>query len=220
MVTPQRHSSLKDRVIEWTAELEFCLTVENSMEKDSEKQFSAFLSSDPAVKNLPAMQETQGESPGWKDPLEEEMTTHPVFLPEKSHGQRSLVSYSPKGSQRVRRNWAHTHTHKHTVSVTLVSGLTHSTQPSRLPQWSLSPGILALCMVPFTLNQGWPRLTIECNGYADTWLPELGHRSITAPSLVFLICSCGESQLPYCEDTQAASWRQWCGGEPTFQPCE
>ena len=32
---------------------------------------------------------------GRKDPLEEEMATTPVFLPGKSHGQRSLVDYSP-----------------------------------------------------------------------------------------------------------------------------
>ena len=29
--------------------------------------------------------------------LEEEMATQPVFLPGKSHGQRSLVGYSPQG---------------------------------------------------------------------------------------------------------------------------
>ena len=45
------------------------------------------------VKNLPAMQETQVWSLGWKDPLEEDST--PVFLPGQSHGQRSLASYSP-----------------------------------------------------------------------------------------------------------------------------
>ena len=30
----------------------------------------------------------------------------PVFLPEKSHGQRSLVGYSPWGCERVRHHWA------------------------------------------------------------------------------------------------------------------
>ena len=44
-----------------------------------------------SVKSLPAMQETQVQSLGWKDPLEKEMATHSVFLPGKSHGQRSLV---------------------------------------------------------------------------------------------------------------------------------
>ena len=30
----------------------------------------------------------------------------PVFLPGKSHGQRSLAGYNPGGSKRVRHNWA------------------------------------------------------------------------------------------------------------------
>ena len=49
------------------------------------------------VKNLPAVQETQVSSLGRKDPLEEEMTTIPVFLPGDFHGQRSLAGYSPWG---------------------------------------------------------------------------------------------------------------------------
>ena len=36
------------------------------------------------------------QSLGWEDPLEEGMATHSVFLPGKSHGQRSLVGYSPQ----------------------------------------------------------------------------------------------------------------------------
>ena len=50
-----------------------------------------------AVKSLPAMQETQETwigSLGQEDPLEAEMATHPL---KKSHGQRSLTGYSPKG---------------------------------------------------------------------------------------------------------------------------
>ena len=34
---------------------------------------------------------------GWEDPLEEDMATTPAFLPGESHGQRSLVGYSPWG---------------------------------------------------------------------------------------------------------------------------
>ena len=35
---------------------------------------------------------------GWEDPLEEEnVNATPVFLPEKSHGERTLVGYCPKG---------------------------------------------------------------------------------------------------------------------------
>ena len=48
-----------------------------------------------SVENLPTVQETQVGSLGWEDHLEKEMVTHPVFLPAESHGQRSLVAYSP-----------------------------------------------------------------------------------------------------------------------------
>ena len=34
---------------------------------------------------------------GGKDPLEKEMATTPVFLPRESHGQKSLMGYSPWG---------------------------------------------------------------------------------------------------------------------------
>ena len=50
------------------------------------------------------MQETQIWSLGWKDPLEKEPA--PIFLPGKSHGQRSLVGYSPWGRKRVRHDLA------------------------------------------------------------------------------------------------------------------
>ena len=52
------------------------------------------------VKNLPA---SAGDirdgalSLGQEDPMEEGMATTPIFLPGKPHGQRSLISYSPKG---------------------------------------------------------------------------------------------------------------------------
>ena len=48
------------------------------------------------------MQEMQVPSLGGEDPLEKERAfssihTAPVSLPGKSHGQRSLVGYSPRG---------------------------------------------------------------------------------------------------------------------------
>ena len=43
------------------------------------------------AKNPPAMQEIQVQSLGQEDHLKKGMATTPVFLPEKSHGQRSLV---------------------------------------------------------------------------------------------------------------------------------
>ena len=47
------------------------------------------------VKNPPAMQETWVQSLLWEDPLEKEMQTTPLLLPGESHGQKSLVGYSP-----------------------------------------------------------------------------------------------------------------------------
>ena len=46
-----------------------------------------------SVKNLPTMQETQVRF--LEDPVEKEMTTHPVFWPEEFHGQRSPAGCSP-----------------------------------------------------------------------------------------------------------------------------
>ena len=43
------------------------------------------------------MQETWVQSLGWEDPLDKKWQPTPVFLPGKSHGQRSLVGYSPWG---------------------------------------------------------------------------------------------------------------------------
>ena len=53
------------------------------------------------VKCLPTMQETQVQSLGWEDLLEKEWQPTPVFLPGKSHGQRILAGYSPRGHKRV-----------------------------------------------------------------------------------------------------------------------
>ena len=43
------------------------------------------------------IQETWVQSLGLEDPLEESMATTPELLPGESHGQRSLVGYSPWG---------------------------------------------------------------------------------------------------------------------------
>ena len=42
------------------------------------------------------MEETRVRSPGWADPLEGAWQPAPGFLPGESHGQRSLVGYSPR----------------------------------------------------------------------------------------------------------------------------
>ena len=49
------------------------------------------------LKRLTPVRETWVQSLGQEDPLEKEMATPPVFLLGESHGQRSLVGYSPRG---------------------------------------------------------------------------------------------------------------------------
>ena len=46
------------------------------------------------------MQETRVQSLGQKDPLEKDMATHSNIL-RKSHGQSSLVGYSPWGCKEL-----------------------------------------------------------------------------------------------------------------------
>ena len=45
------------------------------------------------VKNPPAMQEMQVQSPGWEDPLEGGKATHSSILAWRIPGQRSLAGY-------------------------------------------------------------------------------------------------------------------------------
>ena len=53
------------------------------------------------AKNPPAMWETWVQFLGWEDPQEGEWQPTPVFLPEKFHGHRSLVGYSPWGRKEL-----------------------------------------------------------------------------------------------------------------------
>ena len=57
------------------------------------------------VKKPPAMQETWVWSLGWEDPLEKKVATS-VFLPGKSHEQKSLAGCSPRGPKRVEHDLA------------------------------------------------------------------------------------------------------------------
>ena len=80
--------------------LKICLIFSNKIGKKN--YFSVFTFAFPylaslvaqRLKCLLAMQETWVRSLGREDPLEKEMATPPVFLPGKSHGQRSLAGYS------------------------------------------------------------------------------------------------------------------------------
>ena len=49
------------------------------------------------VKRLSTMQETWVRALGWEDPWRRNWQPTPGLLPGKSHGQRSLIDYSPRG---------------------------------------------------------------------------------------------------------------------------
>ena len=59
-----------------------------------------------------------------KFPLKRKWQPTPIFLSEKSHGQRSLAGYSPWGLKELDTTEPHTHTHTHTH--THAHQLTHS----------------------------------------------------------------------------------------------
>ena len=68
------------------------------------------------VKNLPVTQEMWVRSLVWEDPWRRKWQPTPVFLPEKSHGQRSLVSYSPWGCKESdTTEWAHRQRYQLTI---------------------------------------------------------------------------------------------------------
>ena len=64
------------------------------------------------VESLPTVQETRVQSLSQKDPLEKEMAPTPVFLPGESHGQSSLVGYSPWDHKELDTTEQLTHTSK------------------------------------------------------------------------------------------------------------
>ena len=70
------------------------------------------------LKNLPPNQETQEtqvQSLGWEDPLEQKIVTNYSILAWKFHGQRSLRGYSPWGRKESEMTeYAHMHTYTHT----------------------------------------------------------------------------------------------------------
>ena len=53
------------------------------------------------VKTLPVMQETQVWSLRQEDSWRRAWQPNPAFLPGKSHGQRSLMEYSPWGRKEL-----------------------------------------------------------------------------------------------------------------------
>ena len=63
------------------------------------------------VENLPVMQEHRLSPWVWKIPWRRKWQPTPIFLPGKSHGQRSLADYRPRGHRELdTTEWLSTHT--------------------------------------------------------------------------------------------------------------
>ena len=96
------HSSILAWKISWTEEpggLESRGLKESGMTEQLTLNFTICRTSLVAqmVSSLLATQEIWVQSLGQEDPLRREWQPIPVFLPGKSHGQRSMVGYSPWG---------------------------------------------------------------------------------------------------------------------------
>ena len=61
------------------------------------------------VKNPPAMQETQVQSLGWEDPLEEGKAAHSSILAWRIPGTEEPGRLQSMGLQRIRHDWASKH---------------------------------------------------------------------------------------------------------------
>ena len=81
-------------------------------------------------KNPPAMQEMWARFLAREGPLEKEMATASIVLPEKSHGQTRLMGYSPWGHKRVRLDLA---TQKQSTTLWEIIILNLSTNSSTQP---------------------------------------------------------------------------------------
>ena len=107
------------------------------------------------MKNPPSVQETQVQS--WVgipflDLLEKEMATTSVFLPRKSHGQRSLSGSSPWGQQRVEHCLATDHAHLFIFS--------EKKKKSLLKPWALQK---SACTILHSHQQYISNLVFKCS---------------------------------------------------------
>ena len=80
------------------------------------------------VKCLPTIRETRVQSLGQEDPLEKEWQPIPVLLPGKSHGQRSLVGYSPQGHRELDMT-ERLHLFTYTYFTSIQAGVSRKTYP-------------------------------------------------------------------------------------------
>ena len=125
----------------------------------------------------------------------------PVFFPEKSHGQRSLADYSPKGhKESYATEYTHTHTHTHTHTAQLYeAGATDTSMRTRervtcgtillsLGTAAPSGGLAGLPRVSCSQRQASPFLTALRGASSPRMRPSL---------VTFSFCWCQKAQDPH-----------------------
>ena len=95
---------VKDREA-WHAEVHGVTKSQQDLVTEQQQWNQASLLAQQRRIHLP-MQTTWVQSLGWEGPWRRKWQPPPVFLPEKSHGQRSRVGCSPWGQKRVRHDLA------------------------------------------------------------------------------------------------------------------
>ena len=86
---------------------ELCSPEKTYQPKDTAQRY---FSGGSVVRNLPINAGALGSTPGWEDPLEEEMATHSRILAWKTPWTEEPGGYSPWGHT-VGQDWEHTHAH-------------------------------------------------------------------------------------------------------------
>ena len=118
------------------------------------------------------MQEIPVQFLGWEDPLEKEIATHSSILVWESHGQRSLVGYSPWSHIELdTTEWQHFHFHKVSLFIFIFlkrQFLLSVYSSSTLPRFSLrAPTLVQLHIL---MHLGRP-VVMESFWQWSLWVP-------------------------------------------------
>ena len=105
------------------------------------------------VENPPAMWETWVRYLGWNNPLEEGMETHSSTRSWKIPWTEETGRLQPRGSQRVRHNWATKHKHISKLGVCLVPSATDVSRPDASTWY---PYLLERCDIYWSAFLPWP----------------------------------------------------------------
>ena len=124
------------------------------------------------VKRLSTMRETQIQSLGRKIPWRRKWQSTLIFLPGKSHEQRSLVGYSPKGHKESgTTEWLHfTSLHTH---VEVIQSFTMSSRRTSAKVYITLQEFLNPCFLNVMQNPVIPQLTWVSAQEGDSWFRQV-----------------------------------------------